>query len=155
MDLMYVNFEDGSQRDCLRIVSNKIKLSLCFNWAPRHWGELGKWRSIAGFYMSGVESSGSARACAPTHSTHKNFYEMFAHLEFFFFSREVLAVHKPSYKKCGFKYFCLVCVNVSRVQCVALSVPFFCPVVARCHEACRVCGSIPLKFSSCFGHYFP
>jgi len=30
-------------------VTVKVKLSLCFNWAPHHEGVLGKWRWVVSF----------------------------------------------------------------------------------------------------------
>jgi hypothetical protein len=47
------------------IIKVKVKLSLCFNWAPRHEGVLGKWRYSSTHSLISALDGGSGRLHAP------------------------------------------------------------------------------------------
>jgi hypothetical protein len=52
----------------LHSIQVKVKLSLCFNWAPRHEGVLGEWRYSSTFLTSALDG-GEWSASRPSHFT--------------------------------------------------------------------------------------
>jgi hypothetical protein len=49
--------------------SQKVKLSLCFNWAPRHEGVLGEWRYSSTHSLTSALDGGEWSASRPGHFT--------------------------------------------------------------------------------------
>jgi hypothetical protein len=49
----------------------KVKLSLCFNWAPRHEGVLGEWRYSSTHSLTSALDGGEWSASRPGHFTPK------------------------------------------------------------------------------------
>jgi hypothetical protein len=55
----------------LHNIKGKVKLSLCFNWAPRHGGVFGEWRYSSTHYLTSALYGGEWSASRSGRFTHR------------------------------------------------------------------------------------